>query len=67
MGRGLYRRLYGRRLEYVNRKRGVLCPFPQGELGPYLTQCLLGQGYLRTKWHPDSSNRWLKDTNVRQT
>jgi len=25
-------------------KWGLLCPFPWGELGPYLTQCHLGQG-----------------------
>ena len=25
--------------------------FGEGELGPHLTQCRLGEAYLRTKWH----------------
>jgi len=43
----------------VTRKVGVCCvPFRGGgELGPYLTQCRLAEAYLRTKWHPDPSNR----------
>jgi len=32
------------------------CSF-QGELGPHLTQCGLGRGLLRTKWHLDPSSR----------
>ena len=28
-----------------------------GELGPPLTQCRLGEAYLRTKWHLDVSRR----------
>jgi len=31
----------------------VLCPFRGGELGSHLTQCRVGRGYLRTKWHLD--------------
>jgi len=34
-----------------------LCPFRGGELGPRLTQCRLGEAYLRTKWHLDRSSR----------
>jgi len=50
----------------VGRKVGgccALCPFPWGELGPYLTQCRLAEAYFRTKWHLDLSSR-LATTNI---
>jgi len=29
-----------------DKSAGLLCPFPWGELGPDLTQCVLGRGLL---------------------
>jgi len=41
------------------RKLGDCCaPFLGGELCPYLTQCRLGEAYLRTKWHLIPSSRF---------
>jgi len=36
---------------------GGTVPLSVGELGLHLTQCRLAEAYLRTKWHPDPSNR----------
>ena len=33
-----------------------LCPFWE-ELGPHITQCGWAEASLRTKWHPNPSNR----------
>ena len=43
----------------MGRKEGAAAcaPFGGGKLGPHLTQCGLGEAYLRTKWHHDPSSR----------
>jgi len=42
----------------MDRKVGAVVPFrEEGELGPHLTQCRLGRGLPRTKWHLDQSSR----------
>ena len=39
-------------------KIGLGCaPLGEGELGPHLTQCGQGRGYLHAKFHLDPSNR----------
>jgi len=40
----------------MGRKWGVV-PFGEAELGPHLTQCGQGRGYLCAKFHLDPSNR----------
>jgi len=30
-----------------------LCPFREGEMGPHLTQCGVGEAFLLTKWYLD--------------
>jgi len=35
----------------------VLCPFGDGELAPYLTQCGHDRGYPHAKFHLEPSNR----------
>ena len=45
----------------MDRKVGAVVPFrEEGELGPHLTQCRLGRGLPRTKWHLDQSSRLAK-------
>jgi len=41
----------------MGRKLGVLFPFGERELGPYLTQCGRAEAYLHAKFHLDPSNR----------
>jgi len=41
----------------MGRKLGAVPVLGGGELGPHVTQCGLGQGYLGTKWHLDPSSR----------
>jgi len=36
---------------------GAAVPLSGGELGHHLTQCAMGLGFLRTKWHLDPSSR----------
>jgi len=38
-------------------QNGVAVPLSLGELGSHVTQCRLGQAYLRSKSHPDPSSR----------
>ena len=38
-------------------KMGAAVPLSVGEVGPHLTQCRLGEAYLRTRWHPNPFNR----------
>ena len=54
MGDGLAIKDMGRREE------DCCAPFEKGELGPHLTQCGLGQGLPRTKWHLDTSSHLAK-------
>jgi len=37
--------------------RGLLCPFPWGELGSHLKNAAWAKAYLHTKWHLDPSNQ----------
>ena len=51
----------GNRLAIIDigrKEKGAAVPLSGGgDLGPHLTQCGLGRGYLRTKWHLDPSSR----------
>jgi len=38
-------------------KIGGCAPLQEGELGPYLTQCGQGRGYLHAKFHLDPCSR----------
>jgi len=40
----------------MGRKVGAALPLSVWELGLHLTQCGLGRGHLRTKWHLDPSD-----------
>jgi len=52
----------------MGRKEGAAAcaPFGGGKLGPHLTQCGLGEAYLRTKWHLDPSSRLVTTDNGRK-
>jgi len=51
----------GNRLAIIDigrKEKGAAVPLSGGgDLGPHLTQCGLGRGYLRTKWHLGPSSR----------
>jgi len=51
----------------IGRKEGAAACAPfGGELGPHLTQCGLGEAYLRTKWHLDPSSSLATTDNGRK-
>jgi len=44
-------------LNWPNKLEGAAVPLSVLELGPHLKNVAWAEAYLRTKWHPDPSNR----------
>jgi len=51
-------RPFGHNRRWSKSGGGLLCRLRWGKLRPHVTQCVLAEVYLRTKWHVDPSKRF---------